>query len=95
MSKNLKLLLLVDFLLRVIGISCFTLFIAAIYNITGKSSDIGFISVATVGPSLLVTLFAGNYMARLSSLGTLRLATIFRVGLFAVAAIFAEGPLGS
>lgn len=90
----LRLLLLVDFILRMIGVACFTLFIAAIYQLTGKSSDIGFISVATLGPSILVVLFAAAYTARLSPLGTTRLFTVARALLFAVTGLLAPGATG-
>lgn len=90
LSKELKILICADFLLRMMGIASFTLFIAAIYQITGKSSDIGYISVATVLPSLLVTMFAGSYTAKFSALGVLRWMTATRMALFGIASIFAD-----
>jgi predicted MFS family arabinose efflux permease len=77
-----------------IGVACFTLFIAAMYQATGKTSDIGFISVATVGPGLLIVLFAGSYTARLSPLGTARLFTASRALLFTATGLASPGPTG-
>jgi predicted MFS family arabinose efflux permease len=93
-NPTLRLLLLIDLVLRMVGVACFTLFIAAIYKITGKTSDIGFISVATVGPSFLVVLFAGSYTARLSSLGTTRMFTWVRALLFVVTGLVSPGSTG-
>lgn len=94
MTPTLRVLLLVDMVLRMLGVACFTLFIAAIYKITGKASDIGFISLATVGPSFLVVMFAGTYTARLSTLGTTRLFTWLRTLVFAVTGLLSPGTTG-
>lgn len=71
LSRDHVLLLASDFILRFIGIACFTIFIAGVYTLTGKTSSIGFISLATVGPSFLVLLFAGAYTRFLSPVGTI------------------------
>lgn len=90
LSRDHILLLVSDFILRFIGIACFTIFIAGIYTVTGKASSIGFISLATVGPSLLVLLFAGTYTRFLSPLGAIRWFMSMRALVFLVAIPLAD-----
>ncbi|MDQ2956939.1 MAG: MFS transporter [Actinomycetota bacterium] len=85
--RGLRSLLAADFVLRMVGIACYTLFIAAIYDATGKASDIGFISAATVIPALIVALSAAKYIQKLSAWGTLRYLMLGRAVIFAVAAL--------
>ncbi len=85
-------LLLSDFLLRMTSLSCFTLFIAAIYKITGKASDIGLLSLFTVGPSLLIVSTSGKYTATMSPLGMLKSGLLLRIGLFLCALLVVNTP---
>ena len=62
MSHQLKYFVGMDFLLRLSGFVFDDCFIAYVYQLTGRSSDIGFISLATFIPSLLVTLYSGYYL---------------------------------
>lgn len=93
LSRDHILLLASDFILRFIGIACFTIFIAGVYTVTGKTSSIGFISLATVGPSFLVLLFAGTYTRFLSPLGTIRWFLGARALVFLVAIPLADDPV--
>lgn len=86
MTRQLRLLLAADFAMRMAGIACYTLFIAAIYNTTGKASDIGYISAVTVLPALLVALSAAKYTQRFSAAGSVRYLLLARAVIFAGAA---------
>lgn len=83
-------LLSLDFINRIIGIACFALFVSAIYKVTGKSSDIGYISLVTIGPAFLLTVFSGKLVGKLSSLGTLRVVLALRLLLFIGATFLAK-----
>jgi predicted MFS family arabinose efflux permease len=92
-TRDLKILLAADFLLRIVGISCYTLFIAAIYNMTGDASDIGFIGAATVLPALGVALLSTKYVARFSALNTVGYLMAARALIFAAAAVIPMGTV--
>jgi predicted MFS family arabinose efflux permease len=92
-SRQLRLLLAADFAMRLAGIACYTLFIAAIYNTTGKASDIGFISAVTALPALLMALSAAKYTQRFSAASSVRYLLLARAVIFASAAALPVGTV--
>ncbi|MFI9230790.1 MFS transporter [Streptomyces rimosus] len=92
LSRDHMVLLVSDFILRFVGIACFTIFIAGIYTVTQRTSSVGLISLATVGPSFLVLLFSGIYTRFLSPLGTIRWLLGIRGIAFLSTVPLAESP---
>jgi MFS family permease len=81
-TGDLRLLLGVDFLQKLVGTSFYTVFIASMYQLTGDTSDIGLISAATLLPALVVVTTSARYTARLSAKRTLTTLIWLRVLLF-------------
>lgn len=93
-TRDLRLLLTVDFLQKMTGISFYTVFIASMYRLTGEASDIGFISAATLLPALLVVMTSARYTELLSPRSTLQVLVAIRGVLFAGAAALPETVAG-
>ncbi len=94
LAFKIKYFISIDFLIRLIGTSSFTIFIALIYQMTGRSADIGFISLATFFPSLIATIYSGKLFKKFHAPVILKFALIARLILFAVACFFAKDTLG-
>ncbi len=79
MNRTLHKLLVADVIVRLIGVTGFTIFLGAVYNRTGHASDIGWVSLATALPSLLALTNANACVRRFSAIGVLRGVAILRV----------------
>lgn len=88
LNSNLKLSILVDGFLRILGLASFTLFIAAVYGLSGKTFDIGLISLATFLPSLFVMLYSGKFFNKFDSGKILISMSILRLLTYLLAAFF-------
>jgi MFS family permease len=88
LNSNLKLSILVDGFLRILGLASFTLFIAAVYGLSGKTFDIGLISLATFLPSLFVMLYSGKFFSKFDSGKILMSMSILRLLTYLLAAFF-------
>jgi predicted MFS family arabinose efflux permease len=94
MNRQLKYFVGMDFILRLSGLSSMIVFIAFVYQLTGRSSDIGFISLATFIPSLLVTVYSGVLFKKWNAPVILQGTLIARVVLFLAAAFLVHSSLG-
>lgn len=79
MKKSLKLLLLVDVIIRFIGLAGFTIFIGAVYENTGRALSVGLVGLATALPSLLALAYANHITLHFSALRLLQGVTAFRL----------------
>ncbi|MEV6839753.1 MFS transporter [Streptomyces sp. NPDC051133] len=87
MRRELRQLLAADVFVRLTGLAYYTVFTAGIYQLTGRTADVGLIGAATLLPALLMVLTAGRLTARLTSRRTLIAFSGARVVLFAGAAL--------
>jgi predicted MFS family arabinose efflux permease len=88
LTKCLKWSLAVDGILRFLGLASFTLFIVAVYGISGSTLNIGFISLATFAPSMIVMFFSGRIFNKFNSKNILIFFGILRLLTYLFAAIF-------
>ena len=89
-SMTLKLAILVDGLLRVLGLASFTLFIGAVYGLSGKTFDIGLISLATFVPSLFVMLISARLFDKFNARNILIVMTGLRLLTYGLASLFPD-----
>ncbi|MFE9097038.1 MFS transporter [Streptomyces sp. NPDC007264] len=87
MRRELRQLLAADTFVRLTGLAYYTVFTAGIYQLTGRTADVGLIGAATLLPALLMVLTAGRLTARLTARRTLIAFNGARVVLFAGAAL--------
>ncbi|MCT2589643.1 MFS transporter [Streptomyces sp. N2-109] len=90
MRGELRRLLVIDGIVSLMGFAYYTVFIAAMFELTGRTADVGIIAAATVLPSLLIVLTAGRFMARFSARRTVSMFTVARVVAFVVAVFVPE-----
>ncbi|MFF3029993.1 MFS transporter [Streptomyces rubiginosohelvolus] len=87
MRREIRQLLAADIFVRLSGLAYYTVFTAGIYQLTGRTADVGLIGAATLLPALLMVLTAGRLTARLTARRTLIVFNAARVVLFAGAAL--------
>jgi hypothetical protein len=93
MGRTIYKLLFSDLILRFLGLAGFTIFIGAVYDVSGKASDVGLVSLATALPSLFALAYANAYTRRFSALGVLRGVTWLRLIAFASLLFLPISPL--
>ena len=92
LNASLRILLLADLILRFVGLASFTVFIGAAYDGSGEASSVGYVGLATAGPSILVLMFANRWTARFSALGLLRGMAAVRCLAFSSLAFLPPSP---